>query len=89
MANTYGLKMDGIQKACNATIHRVSSYIRISYDRARGRVIWEMRDGEMPAECAEDGGKDLIPICNTCEHMKMQEIADAIYRVMQKLPQEG
>lgn len=89
MVNTYGLKMIGVQKACGATIHRVRSYIRISYDRENGRVLWEMREGEMPVDCAEDGRKGIIPICNTCEHMKKQEIADAIYRVMQKLPQDG
>ena len=86
--NTYGLKMVGLRKASGETKNYgpcSAEYHEIFYNREDGEVwtVYQYSLGRNDYTVYHDPA--IVAICTTGQHMTMQEIADAIKLVMDKL----
>lgn len=83
--NYHGLKIQGIRKASGSTGNwapRSCGYDEIFYDLSTGDV-WTIPQVSLGCNSwTEYHDKNIIKICNTFQHMTMQEISDAIYEAV-------
>lgn len=80
--NKHGLPMNGLRKASGETIDwgcTSGGYTEIFYNKENGKIwtIDQVSIGENSWTVYEDN--NIIKICNTSNHMTMQQIADSIY----------
>jgi hypothetical protein len=78
--NKYGMNMNGLKKASGETCNCNRGYVQISYDRADGEVmaVYQLSDNDW----TEYHSESIVTVANTRRHMTMQEIADAIAKVV-------
>ena len=83
--NKYNLPMSGLRKACSATVNwspRSGGYTEIFYDRSTGE-IWTVDQVSLGHNSwTQYDDPNVIKICETSNHMTMQEIADRIHEVV-------
>lgn len=84
----HGLKIVGLRKASGNTENysiRSGNYDEIFYDRSTGEVwtIFQSCYGHNTWTVYHD--RDIIKICETEQHLTMQEIADIIYKKLQEI----
>ena len=84
--NTHGLKMIGLKKASGNTEDYgfcSGMYEEIFYNKQTGEVWTKFQCSLGYNSWTEYHDEDIVKICNTDEHMTMQEIADCIYNHIQ------
>ena len=85
--NTHGLKMVGLKKASGNTLNYKdkAKYDEIFYDRKTGEVwtVFQCSLGQNSWTRYHDG--NVVKVCNTSDHMTMQEIADRIRERLEEL----
>lgn len=79
--NRHGLKINGLKSASGTTRnygHYSGSYVEIFYDTSAGDVwgVYQYSLGQNSWTVYHDPA--VVKICNTSQHMTMQDIADAI-----------
>lgn len=84
--NTYELKMTGLKNAASETKNLApycGNYVQISYNRSTGEVLADYICGEN--HWIERANPDIVEICLADTKMTQQDIADAIYRTLDRL----
>ena len=74
------MNMNGLKKASGVWCNCNRGYVQISYDRADGEVmaVYQLSDDDW----TEYHSESIVTVANTRRHMTMQEIADAIAKVV-------
>lgn len=88
--DTHGLKMTGLKKASGETRNYgfySPEYNEIFYDRATGEVWTVYQHSLGHNSWTEYHDPNVIKICNTSQHLTMQEIADGISNKLSCLAQ--
>lgn len=86
--NTHGLKMIGLKKASGSTEnygYYSGMYDEIFYNVETGEVWTVFQCSLGHNSWTEYHDENIVKICNTDEHMTMQEIADCIYNHIKKV----
>ena len=79
--NTHGLKMKGIKKASGETCdygYYSASYVEVFYDRSTGEIWTRYQHSLGHNWWTQYSDPDIIKICDTSEHLTMQQLADMI-----------
>ena len=87
--NTHGLKMVGLRKACHQTVDwdaRSGGHTQISYNRDTGEIYTDDHIGQNWTEYHDPA---VVVVAETYRHMKMQEIANAIYNIVEYWKKRG
>lgn len=85
--DTHGLRIKGLRKACGETCDYgdySGEYVEVFYDRNTGEVWtkYQYSLGQNSWTVYDD--HNVIKVCNTTRHMKMQEMADMIYETVRE-----
>lgn len=85
--NYHGLKLNGLKKTSGLTKdygYYSPSYVEIFYDRGNGDVwgVYQYSLGHNSWTVYHDD--NVLFICNTSDHMTMQEIVDAIVKKLNR-----
>lgn len=76
----HGLKIVGLKKASGNTMnnYQAGCYDEIFYDKSTGEVWTKYQCSLGFNSWTEYHDENIIKLCNTTEHLTMQEIADLI-----------
>lgn len=83
--DTHGLKMVGLRKASGYTENyprESGKYVQVSYDKATGEILTTYHVSNSHNSWAEYNDENVIFICFTRHHIKMQTLADIIASVV-------
>lgn len=80
----HGLKMVGLKKVSGATVNNPNGYSQISYDMSTGELYEDWHVGSRMTSWSVYRDTAVINVANTSSHMKMQEIADAVFTAVQE-----
>lgn len=81
--NTHGLKIINLRKVSSETVNNPVGYSQISYDKATGELLEAWHVGDPLTSWTQYHDPDIIHVCNTCKHMTMQQLADAVAQAVQ------
>lgn len=84
--NTYGIKMRGLKKASGCTDNYgpySGSYVELFYDKSNGDVWGVFQHSLGQNSWTVYHSPDIVKVCNTYNHMTMQQIADSIRGTLQ------
>ncbi len=76
--NKHGIKMTNLREISGETVNNSQGYSQISYDSSTGDLLETWHVGPTGCSWTVYHDPNIIHVCNTCHHMTMQQLADAV-----------